>query len=168
MTSSPLSRTLLPARLCAADRAQVLHTAMQLCEGLQRIPLIPSESGLALLPWQDAVMHQPFYLGEVPMSRAAVALTNHLGQRIEGGAVLMADDLPLAEALAVLDAVWAHRWPGAEQVAALAAQGQQVLAHRRAARHTMLTRTRVDFSLLSQADEANEADPSDAAEDATP
>lgn len=153
MTPAPLSRSLLPARLAAAERAQVLRTAEQLCEGLQRTPLIPAESGMALLPWRDAVMHQPFYLGEVPMSRAAVALTNHHGQRIEGGAVLMADDLPLAQALAVLDAVWAHQWPGADQVAALAAQGQQALDQRRAARHTLLARTRVDFSLLSQADD---------------
>lgn len=156
MTPNPLSRTALPARLCAADRAQVLRTAEQLCEGLQRTPLIPPESGLALLPWRDAVMHQPFYLGEVPMSRAAVALTNHCGQRIEGGAALMADDLPLAEALAVLDAVWAHQWPGADHVAALAAQGQQALDQRRTARHTLLARTRVDFSLLSQADDPAE------------
>jgi alpha-D-ribose 1-methylphosphonate 5-triphosphate synthase subunit PhnG len=146
-----IERRDLAACLSAADRDQVLHTAAQLTEGLSITPLQPAESGLALMQWQDAVMHQAFFLGEVPMARAAIALVNHRGDRVEGGAVVMADDADLAHAMALLDAVFAHRWPGVEAVEALALSGaaerQRLLAQRRAG----LQRTRVDFSLLAEA-----------------
>ena len=146
------------ACLTAADRDQVLHAAAQLAEGLTITPLQPAESGLALMQWQDAVMHQPFFLGEVPMARAAIALVNHRGDRAEGGAVVMADDADLAHALAVLDAVFAHRWPGEEVVEALALRGATARERLRAQRQAGLQRTRVDFSLLAEADADEEAD----------
>jgi alpha-D-ribose 1-methylphosphonate 5-triphosphate synthase subunit PhnG len=145
-----IERRHLAACLAAADRDRVLSTATQLAEGLTVTPLQPAESGLALMQWQDAVMHQPFFLGEVPMARAAVALVNHRGERAEGGAVVMADDADLAHALALLDAVFAHRWPGAETVDALALNGAMARERVRAQRQAGLQRTRVDFSLLSK------------------
>jgi alpha-D-ribose 1-methylphosphonate 5-triphosphate synthase subunit PhnG len=150
-TPMPIGRSDLVACLAAADRDQVLGVAQRLCEGLTLTPLLPAESGLALMQWTDALMHQPFFLGEVPMSRAAVALVDAHGRRAEGGAVVMADDAELAQALATLDAVFAHRWPGAEAVDALALGGARVRADLRAQRQAMLQRTRVDFSLLAQA-----------------
>jgi alpha-D-ribose 1-methylphosphonate 5-triphosphate synthase subunit PhnG len=163
MTSSTVAapkieRRHLVACLTAADRDQVLHAAAQLAEGLTITPLQPAESGLALMQWQDAVMHQPFFLGEVPMARAAIALVNHRGDRAEGGAVVMADDADLAHALAVLDAVFAHRWPGEEVVGALALRGATARERLRAQRQAGLQRTRVDFSLLAEADADEEAD----------
>ena len=149
----PIGRSDLVACLAAADRDQVLGAAQRLCEGLTLTPLLPAESGLALMQWTDALMHQPFFLGEVPMSRAAVALVDTHGRRVEGGAVVMADDAELAQALATLDAVFASRWPGAETVDALALSGQRARADLRAQRQAMLQRTRVDFSLLAQADD---------------
>lgn len=153
-----IERRHLVACLTAADREQVLQAATQLAEGLTITPLQPAESGLALMQWQDAVMHQPFFLGEVPMARAAIALVNHRGERAEGGAVVMADDADLAHALAVLDAVFAHRWPGLEVVEALALSGTTARDRVRAQRQSGLRRTRVDFSLLAEADEDQEAD----------
>jgi len=147
-----MQRRDLGACLAANPRESVLAAAAQLVEGVSITPVTPAESGLALLQWRDAVMHQPFFLGEVPMAHAAVSLRNHRGERIEGGAVVMADDSELAQALAVLDAVWAHRWPGAEAVDALARQGAQVRGALHAERQAMLARTRVDFSLMTQAD----------------
>ena len=162
MTSSTVAapkieRRHLVACLTAADRDQVLHAAAQLAEGLTITPLQPAESGLALMQWQDAVMHQPFFLGEVPMARTAVALVNHRGERAEGGAVVMADDAELAQALAVLDAVFAQRWPGVEAVDALALRGAQARDRIRAVRQAGLKRTRVEFALLAEADDESEA-----------
>jgi alpha-D-ribose 1-methylphosphonate 5-triphosphate synthase subunit PhnG len=155
----PIERRHLVACLVAAGRDAVLDTATQLTEGLTVTPLQPAESGLALMQWRDAVQHQPFFLGEVPMARAAVALVNHRGERAEGGAVVMADDAELAQALAVLDAVRAQRWPGAEVVDALALRGAHAREDIRAVRQAGLTRTRVDFALLAEADDESEAQP---------
>lgn len=153
-----IERQHLVACLTAADRDQVLHTAGRLAQGLTLTPLQPAESGLALMQWQDAVMHQPFFLGEVPIARAAVALVNARGERAQGGAVLMADDAELAHALAVLDAVHTHRWPGVELVEALALGGATARNRVRAQRQAGLQRTRVDFSLLAEADDDQEPD----------
>lgn len=155
-TAPTIERRHLAACLSAAGREAVLSTAAQLGEGLTVVPLPPTEVGLALMQWRDAVQHQPFFLGEVPMARAAVALVDDRGGRAEGGAVVMADDAELARALAVLDAVFAHRWPGAEAVDALAARGAQVRKELRTVRQAGLQRTRVDFALLSEADEDGE------------
>lgn len=157
LPTAPIERRHLVACLVAAGREPVLSTATQVTEGLTVTPLQPAESGLALMQWRDAVQHQPFFLGEVPMARAAVALVNHRGERAEGGAVVMADDAELAHALAVLDAVFAQRWPGAEAVDALAQRGAQSRDRVRAVRQAGLKRTRVDFALLADADDESEA-----------
>lgn len=148
----------LMALVRVAGREPVLDTARQLAEGLTVTPLQPAEAGLALLQWRDAVQHQPFFLGEVPMARAAVALVNHRGERAEGGAVVMADDAELAQALAVLDAVSASRWPGADAVDALALRGAQAREDLSAVRQAGLKRTRVDFALLAEGDEPAQPD----------
>jgi alpha-D-ribose 1-methylphosphonate 5-triphosphate synthase subunit PhnG len=148
-----VDRGTLGACLLAAERDEVLGVAGTLVAGFSVIPLQPAESGLALMQWRDSVLHQAFFLGEVPISRAAIALVDAQERRFEGGAVVMADDADLAYALAVLDAVWAHRLPGAELVDSLAASGESARARIRAERQAMLKRTRVDFSLLSQADD---------------
>lgn len=158
MPTSKIERRHLVTCLAAADRDQVLHAAAQLAEGLAITPLQPAESGLALMQWRDAVMHQPFFLGEVPMARAAIALTDHRGQRAEGGAVVMADDADLAHALALLDAIHSHDWPGAGVVEALALSGAAARERVRTQRQAGLQRTRVDFSLLAEADDDQEAD----------
>jgi alpha-D-ribose 1-methylphosphonate 5-triphosphate synthase subunit PhnG len=153
-----IDRNSLGACLLAADRSLVLAAARVAVDGLTVSPLHPAESGLALMQWRDGVMHQPFYLGEVPISRAAVALTDAKGCRVEGGAVVMADDAELAQALAVLDAVWTHRLPGAEAVDLLAESGARARARLRAERQAVLKRTRVDFALLSQTDDGEDAE----------
>ena len=157
LPTAPIERRHLVACLVAAGREPVLSTAAQLTEGMTVTPLQPAESGLALMQWRDAVQHQPFLLGEVPMARAAVSLVNHRGERAEGGAVVMADDAELAQALAVLDAVFAQRWPGVEAVDALALRGAQARDRIRAVRQAGLKRTRVDFALLAEADDELEA-----------
>jgi alpha-D-ribose 1-methylphosphonate 5-triphosphate synthase subunit PhnG len=156
MNDNTITRGNLGVCLLVAGRDKVLSAAHILSQDLQVISLQPAESGLALMQWRDAVMHQPFYLGEVPMARAAIAITDSSGRRVEGGAVVMADDAELAQALALLDAIWAHRLPGAESVDALADTGARARACLRAERQAMLKRTRVDFALLSETDEEDE------------
>lgn len=153
MKPTMIDRNTLCPCLLAVGRDLVVDAARRAADGLKIAQLQPAESGLALMQWRDAVMHQPFYLGEVPISRAAVALTDAEGRRVEGGASVMADDAELAQALAVLDAVWTHRLPGCDKVDALAAVGERTRAGLRAERQAVLKRTRVDFSLLSQADD---------------
>jgi alpha-D-ribose 1-methylphosphonate 5-triphosphate synthase subunit PhnG len=150
-----VTRNTLAVSLLAAGRERVLSYARAAARDLTVQPLQPAEAGLALMQWRDAVMHQPFYLGEVPVARAAVAVSVN-GERVEGGAIVMADDADLAQALAVLDAVWAHRLPGAEDVDELAQIGARARACLRAERQAMLKRTRVDFSLLSEAEDEEE------------
>lgn len=155
-TPQLITRNTLPTCLLAAGRDRVLSYARAAAHGLAVQPLQPAEAGLALMQWRDAVMHQPFYIGELPLARAAVAISLH-DQRFEGGAVVMADDAELAHALAVLDAVWTHRLPGAEDVDELAEIGARQRACLRTERQAMLKRTRVDFSLLSEAEDEEEA-----------
>lgn len=154
-------RDLVACLLAAAKefgRDTVLGAAARLTRDLSVIPLQPAESGLALMQWRDAVMHQPFFLGEVPMARAAVALVSPRGERAEGAAVLMADDAELAQAIAVLDAVYAQRWPGVEDMEALLERGARVRERVRAVRQAGLKRTRVEFALLSQAKAGRDGD----------
>jgi alpha-D-ribose 1-methylphosphonate 5-triphosphate synthase subunit PhnG len=148
-----IERNALAACLSAAGRDEVLALAQRVTEGLTVSPLQPPESGLALMQWRDAVQHQLFFLGEVPLARAAVMVLDTVGQRAEGGAVVMADDVELAQALAALDAVHSHRLPGAEAVDALAECGARARARTRAERQAVLKRTRVDFALLSDGGE---------------
>lgn len=142
----------LSACLVAAGRERVLDAAARWTQGLTVTPLLLPEAGLALMQWRDAVYHQRFFLGEVPMARAAVALIDERGRRIEGAAVVMADDAELARALAVLDALFVHRWPGAEAIEALVRLGAQARERVRAVRQACLKRTQVDFALLAGAE----------------
>jgi alpha-D-ribose 1-methylphosphonate 5-triphosphate synthase subunit PhnG len=125
-----ITRSTLAACLVAAGRNRVLSCAHAASQGLTVQVLQPAEAGMALMQWRDAVMHQPFYLGEVPLSRAAVAISCDKRR----------------------DAVWVHRLPGAGDVDELADIGQRARACVRAERQAMLKRTRVDFALLSETD----------------
>lgn len=155
-TTATIDRRDLVACLTAGvsefGRDAILEAAARMTQGLTVVPLQPAECGLALMQWRDAIMHQRFFLGEVPMARAAVALVNPRGERAEGAAVVMADDAELAQAMAVLDAVVSQRWPGAEEVDALLERGARVRERVRTVRQAGLKRTRVEFDLLSHAE----------------
>lgn len=145
------------ACLMAAKRDEVLGLAEQLAEGWQLSPLQASgisENGLALLQWQDSVMHQRFFLGEIPISSAALAMTDSHGKSYEGGAIIMKEDSQLVQAIAVMDIVWRHQLPGFEQIAKLVATGALVRSQNDSVRKQILARTRVDFSLLSSTEES--------------
>ncbi|MCH9056048.1 phosphonate C-P lyase system protein PhnG [Synechococcus sp. PCC 6716] len=110
------------------------------------------ETGLTLLQLVDSVFHHPYYLGELPLSIASVVMSGADGEHWSGAAQVMSDVPNLATALAVCDAILAHRLEGWPQVAELVQQGMAQRQRDLAQRGAMLARTRVNFSLLSQED----------------
>ncbi len=108
------------------------------------------QTGLSLLQMEDGVFHEPYYLGEIPVANAWIELTNSSNESFEGAAWVMNDSTELAVALAVCDAVLAHQLPGWQKVADLIDKGMEKRALEEAQRSTILVKTKVNFSLLSQ------------------
>jgi alpha-D-ribose 1-methylphosphonate 5-triphosphate synthase subunit PhnG len=143
------------AALSRVPADQVLDIAERLAERYHAEHRQVPKAGLALLALQDAVINEPFYLGEIPLSSAVVELVDEQGRRAVGAAQVMIDDARLAAAMAVCDAVSASGWPGAAEVGCLIAQGQQAGRDEGQIRQSMLRRTRVDFSLLGEDTDPN-------------
>ncbi len=135
-----------------APRDEVLALAAALSEGRRVEHLTVPQEGLWLLQVQEPVRRDGYFIGEVPVGQASVAL-HDLGFGVaHGGAVLLHADRELAVAAAVCDAVVRGGWPGAEAVAALREAGAAVRSGTDAVRSAILNRTRVDFSELGQED----------------
>ncbi len=115
------------------------------------------QAGLGLLTLRDGAFHEPFYLGEVPVARAAVQVRTREGRTGHGGAVRIDDRARLTRAFAILDATLSARLPGWEALAALTERGMRAYAQHDAQRRHILARTRVDFSLLAQTGEDDDA-----------
>ena len=131
-----------------------LESLAQLMSQRYRVEeLQPTTSGLGLLPWRESALGETFFLGEVPLARAWVQLHSADGQRCEGAAVMMDDRAGLARALAVLDAVTAANWPGADQAEELLLLGAQALKRADAMRQALMAETRVHFSAMGTVDE---------------
>lgn len=111
------------------------------------------QPGLGLLPLTDSALGDAYYIGEVPLSRTHVRLQDQSGEYAEGAAILMDDRTAVVRALAILDAICASSWPGAEDARALLQQGKQLVAKECRARSAILSATRVDFSLLGSTEE---------------
>lgn len=106
------------------------------------------QSGLALVPLVDGALGERYYLGEIPLAKANVRLTDRNGTAVEGAAIVMDDRTSLARALAILDGVLAAEWPGHEQAVVLLREGEMAVRATHADRKKLLAATRVDFSLL--------------------
>lgn len=154
--------TALPPRaawvelLTAVDRERLLAGAA----GVERHARVRAtalpQAGLHLLALRDGAFGEPFFLGEIPSACAQVVVMDAQGQEHAGGAWVMADDVALAQALAVLDAALAAGLPGADEARLLLAEGAARRAQIADARSRMLTATTVDFALLSEADPEEE------------
>lgn len=120
-----------------------------------RLTSLP-QAGLGLLQLADGAFHEPYYLGEFPLSTYRVEIALPDGRSASGGAQVMADDAGLARALAILDAWLAAQWPGAERAAALLETGARRRAEEDHRRRAMLAATRVDFAVLNDAGEDDE------------
>lgn len=144
-------------RALTAHPATVLNAlADQLTAGcdvkLKRLP----QAGLGLLTLTDGAFHEPYYLGEFPLSSCSVEFTLSDGRRAAGGAQVMADDAELARSLAILDAVLAARLPGWERVSAHVESGALRRTDEDRRRRAMLAATRVDFAMLNNAGDDDE------------
>jgi alpha-D-ribose 1-methylphosphonate 5-triphosphate synthase subunit PhnG len=135
---------------------RIRELARCLSEQFQVEDLEIPQSGLALVPLTDAAMGETYYLGEIPVAKAHVRLTNPQGDTAEGAAIVMDDRTSLIRALAILDAVTAASWPGHEAALALLCEGKQVVEATAADRKKLLAATRVDFSLLGAEEDDDE------------
>jgi len=143
--------------LTAHPPEKLLELTAQISQGWDVSYETLPQTGLTLLQVQDGVLHEPYYLGEIPLSRAWVQIVAPNGLTGQGAAQVMSDVPHLAAALAICEAVLSHQLPGWQQVAALVEQGQAIRQQQDRLRGAMLAKTRVDFSLLSQ-EETDEPD----------
>ncbi|MDZ4252897.1 MAG: phosphonate C-P lyase system protein PhnG [Sulfuritalea sp.] len=114
------------------------------------------QAGLGLLTLTDGAFHEPYYLGEFPLSSCSIELALSDGRRAAGGAQVMADDAELARALAILDAVFAAGFPGWERVSAHIESGAKERTDEDRRRRAMLAATRVDFAMLNNAEDGDD------------
>ncbi len=138
--------------LMALPRKQLVSTVDEIAKEFNvRLIALPA-SGLGMLKFKDSALEQSFFLGEFPLATASVELTLTDGRQIQGAAQIMEDDSSYATSLAIADAVLAHKVSGYEGLKALVQLGKQKILREQAIRNSMLTRTKVDFSLLSMTD----------------
>lgn len=111
------------------------------------------QAGLGLLQLTDGAFHEPYYLGEFPLSACRLELALPDGRRADGGAQVLADDAELARSLAILDAVLASRLPGWERISQHVASGARQRSEADHRRSAMLAATRVDFAMLNNTED---------------
>ncbi len=136
--------------IALAPRPAVLALAAALAAGRRVEHLSVPQEGLWLLQIEEPVRRDGFFIGEVPVGQACVALHDDRLGLARGGAILMHADRELATAAAVCDAVASAGWPGAAEVAGLRAVGAAARGEVAAVRAAILASTRVDFSELGQ------------------
>ncbi|EEA00997.1 phosphonate C-P lyase system protein PhnG [Burkholderia sp. H160] len=135
---------------------RIRELAHCLSEKFQVEDLEIPQSGLALVPLTDAAMGETYYLGEIPIAKAHVRLTDPRGGTTEGAAIVMDDRTSLIRALAILDAITAAAWPGHDASLELLREGKQIVEATSADRKKLLAATRVDFALLAAQEDDDE------------
>lgn len=116
------------------------------------------QSGLGMMKLKDSAFNEAFYLGEFPISTAWLEVTTADGYKAEGAAQVMDDNVEIAEALALCDAVLSSELPGWQQVYNMVEQGVAIREKTKRERKMMLARTRVNFSLLDNVGDENAQD----------
>jgi len=138
--------------LALAPRTAVIDLAAVLSQGRRVEHLSVPQEGLWLVQITEPVRGDGWYIGEVPVGQACIALHDPQRGEARGGAVLMHADRELATAAAVCDAIARSGWPGADEVARLRNEGTAIRAQVDGVRAAILERTRVDFCELGQED----------------
>lgn len=146
---SSIPRNQWQRALCLLPRAELIAGAKTFSTPYRLQHKSLPKAGLGLLSLRDGALSESFYLGEIPVSRAHLILFDGEQQIAEGAAQVMADDLALAEALAICDAALSSHLPAAAPLHRLLTRGAQLVQQQQLQRRQMLQRTRVDFSLLS-------------------
>lgn len=145
------------AALCALPAAEVKHLANVLSGELEVRDVALSHAGLGLLNMRDGSFQESYFIGEIPVARAEVIVRSAAGGEVRGGALIMDDRAQFARAIAILDAVMAGKLPGSVPALALVQRGMQLRQQKHNERQKQLAATRVDFSLLEQEDDEDEA-----------
>jgi alpha-D-ribose 1-methylphosphonate 5-triphosphate synthase subunit PhnG len=146
-------RTQLPRLLMALPESEVIAAANQFAARYKIEDIKLPQAGLGLMQLKDSALQEGYFLGEIPLATAHVVLTDAQQNRTEGAAQIMHSEALLARAIAIMDAVVSAKLTGHEGVTQLLARGLTVLTEQKSSRKKMLARTRVDFSLLSSAEE---------------
>ena len=146
MTDLPRSRWTSALAACACAEIVALGNDLAAVHKVvqRRVP----QAGLTLLCLRDGVYDEPYHLGEIPNAVAHVEIELEDGRRCAGGAQVMHDSPELAVALAVCDAVLAHRLPGWEHVVRLIDSGEARRIGESRHRAALLASTHAEFTAL--------------------
>lgn len=144
--------------LSACRKAEVLALADELSAQCEIQFTVNPQSGLALLTLKDGAFYEPFYLGEIPLSKCCVEIVLEDGNKVLGCAQVMDDDEEFAKALAILDGYLQARLDGCERIASLIMEGLSHCEEIDRRRRRMLSATRVDFSMLNDVKDMNDDD----------
>ena len=143
-----IERTEWVSALKALPKKVLFDLTQELSEDWILRPKSLPQSGLGMMKLKDSAFNDAFYLGEFPISSAWLEVTTPDGSKAEGAAQVMDDNVELAEALALCDAVLSAELTGWKQVYNLVEQGVAICEKTKRERKLILARTRVDFSLL--------------------
>ncbi len=97
-----MDQHLLLSTLARANANAVKAFAEDFIPDLEPITVVVNRTGLAMLPMEETVSGETFYLGEVLLSEAHVQISG-----AEGYAACLGRDLEQALAIALLDAAYA-------------------------------------------------------------
>jgi len=153
MLNNQSQRAQLPRLLMALPEDEVIGAAASFAKQYTIEDIKLPQAGLGLMQLKDSALQEGYFLGEIPLATAHVVLTDAQQNRTEGAAQIMHSEASLARAIAIMDAVVSAKLNGHERVTQLLARGLTVLTEQQSSRKKMLARTRVDFSLLSSAEE---------------
>jgi len=116
------------------------------------------EDGLGLLKIKDGAWGQSFYLGEFPLASAHIILRTPQGREFFGAAQYLGDRKEKAIHMAVCDAVLTHDLPESHIVWELVRAGKMKREEIKRQRQAIVSRTRVDFDVLSPAQGGSDVD----------
>ncbi len=116
------------------------------------------EDGLGLLQIKDGAWGQSFYLGEFPLASAHIVLRTTQGREFSGAAQYLGDKKEKAVYMAVCDAVLAHNLPESHMVWELVSAGKKKREEIKGQRQAIISRTRVNFDLVSPAQGGSDVD----------
>ena len=139
--------------LTQLDDTHIIKIVTELTKQWSVVPVSPAKAGLGALKFEDSTMGQPFFIGEFPLSIAHIQITTTEGHTVEGAAQVMHDNQQFAESLAICDAILAEQLPGFDVIKQLVIEGQQRFEQQQQVRKRILASTKVDFSLMEDADD---------------
>ena len=150
MKNDMLPRQRWACLLSQLPAAEIRQAAARFGERYEILDITLPQSGLGLLKLQDGALGEAYFLGEIPVARARVALIDRQGIRHEGAATLLDDRAAFVRDIAILDAALANGLSDNHEIETLLVKGRILMIGIENQRKTLLEKTRVDFSLLGE------------------